>query len=596
MSRMPCDICERRCRLEEGAIGACGMYRRAGDRMAELNPDRYLAAWPLSIETMPMLHFHPGGKFLQISSIGCNFDCPGCISTVIVKEMPPDSRALQVLSPETVVARAIQNNCIGIAFLMNDPLASFPTFLKVARLAREKGLLVGCSSNAYFTETSLEKIAGCIDFINIGMKGFSDESYLACGAPGIAPVLRNLEVFSGKGIHVEVSCIHTRKNIEELRNLARFIAGIDRNIPLQVMRFLPLEGADGELEPSIREAEAFCRSLRRTLHHVYLFNSPGSRYLHSFCPDCGSLFSKREFYGPMGAKLKNRPEEFLKGHRCPGCGHAMNIRGDGSTEPYQEKGFEGGYPFTRALDMIQAMLIAMGVKDRKMVARAWEEVLAGERLTELHHIVQDPRRYIEMLREVGRLLGISDRAETLSAYMEEKLARIETELVSVETRPRVYYAMGAPLFYMNRERLENQLVQAAGGASVNLELPKGGRPGRSLTVARLNELNPDIMFISAFISSSVADFFEECIRLRVDVEAVRNRRIHTHPAPGWDFGSPRWILGLMYMATVFHPDRFDFDVEKEARLFYRKFYGIDFEARSVNRSFSKPDTGWRWSA
>ncbi len=594
MNRITCDICERGCRVEEGDTGACGMYRRTGDRMTELYPDRYLVACPISIETMPILHFHPGGKFLQVSTTGCNFECPGCISTVIVKEMPPESRALKRLSPEEVIAKAMANNCMGIAFLMNDPLASFHTFLRIARMARQKGLMAGCSTNAYHTNTSLEKLSGCIDFINIGMKGFSDESYRACGVPGIAPVLRNLEVLSRKGIHVEVSCILTRKNREELQELARFIAGINRSIPLQVMRFIPLEGADSTLEPSIRDAETFCGSLRGILDHVYLFNSPGSRYLHSYCPVCDSLLSRREFYGPMGAKLKNQPGELPDNGHCHGCGYPLSVRGGGKKESYQEGGFQGGYPFTRALEMIQAMLIAMGVHDRKMVARAWEEMLTDERLQELHHIVQDPRRYIGMLRQLGCLLDISDRAEELSNYLEEKLEVIETGLEAVGACPRVYYAMGTPLFYLNGERLENQLVKNAGGISVNLDLPKGGRPGRSLSVSRLNELNPDIMFISAFISSTVTDFYEECIRLQVDVEAVKNHRIYTHPAPGWDFGSPRWILGLMYMATVFHPDRFDFDLDEEAGIFYRKFYGMDFEFRSVNRSFSKPTANWRW--
>lgn len=596
MDRITCDICERGCRVEEDGLGACGMYRRSGERMVELHPDRYLVACPLSIETMPILHFHPGGKFLQVSTVGCNFDCPGCISTVIVKEMPADSRALQTLSPEAVVARAVESDCIGIAFLMNDPLASFPTFLKVARLAREKGLLVGCSSNTYFTETSLDQLADVLDFINIGMKGFSDESYRACGAPGVAPVLRNLETLVRKGVHVEVSCIHTRKNLEELRGLARHIAGIDRSIPFQVMRFIPLEGTDTALEPSIPEAEAFCESLRKTLDYVYLFNSPGSRYLHSYCPGCDSPIGMREFYGPMGAKLKKPPMEFLKEGCCPECGHVMSIRGGRKRESYQEGAFQGGYPFTRALEMVEAMLIAMGVRDRRTVARAWEEVLAGDGMKVLHHTIQNPLQYISMIRDMGHLLELSERGDALAAYMEEILMGIANILVSVNDRPRVYYAMGTPLFSINGERLENQLVLAAGGLSVNQDLPKGGRPGQCVSVDRLNELNPDIIFISAFISSTVKDFYDECIRRGVDVAAVRNQRIYTHPAPGWDFGSPRWILGLMHMANVFHPDLFAFDTAKEAGRFYRKFYGIDFDMRLVNRSFGKPVAAWRWSA
>jgi ABC-type Fe3+-hydroxamate transport system substrate-binding protein len=156
--------------------------------------------------------------------------------------------------------------------------------------------------------------------------------------------------------------------------------------------------------------------------------------------------------------------------------------------------------------------------------------------------------------------------------------------------------MGTPLFYLNGGRLENQLVEMAGGISTNRELPAGGRPGRTLSVAHLNSLDPEIIFISAFISSTVEDFYTECFRLGVHVRAVQTRRIYTHPAPGWDFGSPRWILGLMYLASVFHPDHCDFDITAEAKTFYRTFYGMDFVQKDVNRSFSKPATRWKWTA
>jgi len=99
-------------------------------RSRSCSPDRYIVACPISIETMPILHFHPGARFLQISTTGCNFDCPGCVSTVIVREMAPDSSALLRLTPEEVVQRARDSGCSGIAFLMNDPLAGLPSFIE----------------------------------------------------------------------------------------------------------------------------------------------------------------------------------------------------------------------------------------------------------------------------------------------------------------------------------------------------------------------------------------------------------------------------------------------------------------------------------
>lgn len=595
MTHQQCSICARGCVLTEGNGGGCGQYTLSGGQVIERFPDRYLVACPISVETMPMLHYYPGAKFLQISTTGCNFDCDGCISTVIVREMSPDSSALKTLSPEDVMAEALRSRCGGIAFLMNDPLAALPSFLRVAELAHGKGLKVGCSSNCYFSELSLDALLPYLDFINIGMKGFSDSSYQACGAPAIQPVLSNMKKLHAAGVHMEISCIFTRDNRQELMELARYISTISPHIPLQVMRFLPFERADIAREPSIREAEDFCRVLQKSLDFVYLFNTPGTEHLHTHCPRCGELALRRDFYGPMGAKLIVSQDECKhQTERCRRCGYDLRIKGAPATATYQEGDFEGGYPLTRALEMVQAMLITMGVDSKKAMVNAWEDVLQGEGLKKLHRSIQHPRSYIEALRHFGEVAGVPDRCEVLVDYLEERLDRIERALEQVTHRPRVYYAMGKPLFYLNRGRLENQLVESAGGISVNRELPEGGRPGRTLSLVELNRLNPEVMFISAFISNSVEDFHAECLQLGVEVEAVRTRRIYAPPSPGWDFGSPRWILGLMYMASVLHPDHCRFDVMAEADAFYRRFYSTGFNPRDVNRSFSKPSAHWRW--
>ena len=594
MTSTNCVICERRCRLDQGLPGACGLYELKNGSIMERYPDQFLVACPISIETMPILHFQPGTKFLQISTTGCNFNCPGCISTVLVREMAPDSGALKRLSAEQVIALADKNECRGIVFLMNDPLAAFYRFLRIAELARARGLKVGCSSNAYFTPESLPQLLPFLDFINVGMKGFSDAAYQACGVRGVRPVLRNLAAMHEAGVHVEISCILTRNNEEELLNLARYVKTLSSGIPLQVMRFLPFEGAAIDSEPSIGEAEAFCRRVLKILDHVYLFNTPGSELLHTRCPVCGHVALYREFYGPMGAKLRLSESDLPKGNNCPGCMHPLPIVGAMTPKGFQEKDFQGGYPFTRAMEMIEAMLIAMGVTRSSVVVRAWEDLLREGSLNRLHQIVQHPHSYIQAIRDLGRQSDAVERAEVLASYLEKRLIRLEADLATVTRRPRVYYAMGKPLFYINGGRLENQMVEVAGGISLNKSLPPGGRPGRNLTVNQLNALNPEIIFISAFLSNPVDDFLDECLALGVTADAVKHRRVYVHPAPGWDFGSPRWILGLMFMATIFHPNHCQIDVMAEARNFYRRFYDLDFSPCRVNRSFAKPAAGWHW--
>ena len=124
----------------------------------------------------------------------------------------------------------------------------------------------------------------------------------------------------------------------------------------------------------------------------------------------------------------------------------------------------------------------------------------------------------------------SDRAGKLAVYLERRLKKVEDAIAGATHRPRVYYAMGKPLFCINGGRLENELVTVAGGLSVNRELPDCGRPGRTLDVDTVRTLQPDVIFISAFISNTVEDFMRECLELGLNVRAVNTRQIHTFPA------------------------------------------------------------------
>jgi len=587
---MQCLICENRCPVAEGELGGCGQYRRVGDAMLECHPDRYLIVCPIVIETMPMLHFHPGGKFLQISTAGCNFDCPGCISTSLVRDMDPASNLLKHLTPEQVVATAAQHECLGITFLMNDPLASLDTFLRVGQAARRAGLLVGCASNTYFTEQSLARLLPVIDFINIGVKGLSEEAYLACGGRSPAPVLRNISLLHQAGVHVEVACMHRHDNRAELLELARYVTEISPTIPLQVMRYIPLEAADPTWEPTIHESEALVDDLRAILPHVYLFNSPGTDQLNTRCPQCSEVLLQRDFYGPMGARLLAADNE-----QCPHGLESLNLRGRPEKGEFREADFQGGYPFTRALEIVQAMLITLGVRSPTEVIRIWETILKDGQLRELHHAIQQPTPYLDTLRRFGELTGRQEQAAQLTAYIETRMTSVSRGLTEEVRRPRVYYAMGKPLFAINGPRFENTLVELAGGHSVNRELDLAGRPGMTIPVQTLQKLNPEVILLSSFLSNRTEDVQAECLQLGLEIDAVRNGRIHTPPVPASDFGGPRWILGLLFLANTLHPERFNFDLAQEAQDFFTTFYGTPFVASRINRSFGKPSTSWCWA-
>lgn len=583
---MVCDICERRCIVDEDKIGACHRYKCKDSQMVECFPNLYLVTAPISAETMPVLHFYPRAKFLQISTTGCNFDCTGCISTVVAKEMDETSKALQHLTPQEIIKKAFELECDGIVFLMNDPLASFYTFLEVCKLAKENHLLTGCSTNGYFTPESLDKLAPYIDFINIGLKGLSREVYHSCGAKSCKPVLRNIQIIHEKGIHLEIACIHKKGNEDEVVDIARFLQFYSRDIPLQLMRFIPIDDANIQDEPSIKESEELYKRVKSILNYVYLFNSPGTECLNTYCPKCGSLIFERDFYGPMGAKLR-KIQNFQSGH-CRICDAKIAVKGMVAETVFDEDGFEGGYPMTRALEIVEGTLAALGVKNQQEITKCWEELLSHKGLKKLHVNIQKFDEYVQTILYLAKLVGKEENAQKLIEYMKNVIETIISQIPQKGTVPKVYYTMGKPLFALEDYRLENQLVELVGGISVNKTLHIDGRPGRRISVELLNALDPDIIFISSFLSNPTQDFYDECIRLGIRVKAVQKKQIYNHIAPCFDFGSPRWILGLMYIANMLYPQTFHFDVLKEAEDFYQKFYHNNFVLEEVNRSFAKP--------
>ncbi|MFW5488260.1 MAG: radical SAM protein [Desulfovibrio sp.] len=593
---LQCPICENSCLIAPGRQGRCGRYENRQGRVVEAHPHRYLMACPIRIETMPILHFHPGARFLQVSTVGCNFNCPGCISAVIVREMDPQSQALRHHTPEEIVTMAEREGCRGIAFLMNDPLAAFDTFMEVATLAKSKGLLVGCSSNGYFSEQSIRRLIPVLDFINVGVKGLSDDVYHGCGGfRGASPVLRNLKLLHRAGVHVEVACIHTRQNAGELLTLCTLLHGMSPQIPLQVMRFIPLEGSDPRLEPLIRETEELAEKMRSILDHVYVFNAPGTLDLNTRCPQCGKTLLQRDFYGPMGARLTAIAANTNGEGMCPECGRPTGIDGGATLSDFREKDFQGGYPFTRALEIVESILIAMGADSKAEIVRVWDHLLCNGGMGNLHHDIQRIDSYLELIRSFGRLIGRQAAADELADYLADKTNSVREACQGSKHRPRVYYAMGKPRFCLKGQRFENHLVETCFGHSVNRELDVHGRPGMSISPDELTRLNPEVILISSFLSNSPTDFMEQCRRDGIVVDAVRNGRVHTPAIPSSDFGSPRWILGLMFVANVMYPERVAFDITAEAEEFHSRFHGGRFDPDAVNRSFGKPSSAWKWN-
>lgn len=419
---MKCNVCEIGCDINGHSNGRCGTYISDGNVVLQ-NPNiGYLKADPISIETVPILHYYPSGKFLQVFSNGCNFRCPGCVTRLLSSNRSLD---WPNLSPSQVISIALQQDCIGVVSMLNEPAANYYLFKELATLAKEHDLLIGCSTNCYFTDKALKELGNLLDFVSVGIKGFSNRSYRVCGVSSSDPVFRNIATLIGMGVHVEASVVYYRGNEDEIVNVAKTLSDISSIIPMQIMRFIPFGDVSFELEPSVGEAERLCKKLSEHVGHVYLFNSPGTEMLHTYCPQCGRLLVEREYHGPMGSTLLKPWTEYT----CK-CGYKVPVKRIPSMK-YDEIGFRG-YRITRACGMVHSVLTCLGVSDDKVLLNLWKSIADNATLLKIESMTQHPCSYLKFIRLIASKAGLERKGEELISFIKKRLELVYSVIAENE--------------------------------------------------------------------------------------------------------------------------------------------------------------------
>ncbi|NVN89089.1 MAG: radical SAM protein [Desulfuromonadales bacterium] len=579
---MQCPICENTCLIPENGTGRCGMYTNNAGAQIEKYPDQYLVVVPSEIESMPMLHYHPGGTFLQVCTIGCNLKCGGCVSWVLTESVDSIRSALHPMGPDDVVARALADGCRGIMFCFNEPAVSFFTFKRLASRAREQGLLVGCASNACFTEQTFRELLQHIDFINIGIKGCTDETYARLGAASVAPVFRNLKLSIESGVATEVAAVYVRGKEDEVRETARRVASLSPDIPFQVMRFIPLATADRTDEPSVREAENLCREIGSLLRYVYLFNSPGTMHLNTRCPECGEIVVTRGFNGPMCSHVTDHRDNgtCVCGYRPPFIG---TLEKDGGVPVL---GYFGGYKTISSLESIQTVLAFLGERNPSVIASVLQNILETGFIKGLYERTKRIDSWLDTVDHYAELAGRIAEAKRLREYTERYVSLV-IERTSGVDRPSVYFSLGHPLIAIFGDKFECNLVEIAGGQCVNREIERDDTPGMTIAVETVNRLDPEIILTTGALGYPQKDFHDVCVNSGMDVRAIRLGRIHSM-SPYRSSGRPDWILGLLHMANIIHPELFSFDMKTLSDEFYREFLGATLGSGGRSRSIAHP--------
>ena len=311
-----CTLCPHACQLDEGERGRCrGRFVQDGKLYAG-NYGRVSSLALDPIEKKPLYHFYPGSLILSVGTIGCNLTCRFCQNWMIAQE----DAETEELSPEDLVTLAIRyrpEGNIGIAYTYSEPVVWFDYILDTARLGKEKGLKNVLVTNGYINPEPLEELIPYFDGVNLDLKG-SDLFYKTNCGGRLQPVLNTARKLAGR-VHLEVTNLllpGENDSEEDITSLVRFLADLDRKIPLHFSRYFPQYQMTLSSTPLSTLKTAFLLA-KKELYYVYVGNIQDSKYSTTFCPECGEVWIVRRASSVMFSGIK-------EGH-CLRCGKEADI-------------------------------------------------------------------------------------------------------------------------------------------------------------------------------------------------------------------------------------------------------------------------------
>ena len=310
-----CKLCPHNCLLSENKFGACSVRTVKNNVPVAINYGEVTSAHVDPIEKKPLYHFKPGKDILSVGTFGCNMKCSFCQNYEISQNKP----ATEFIEIDKLINLIINiPNNVGIAFTYNEPFMWYEYIYDVAKRIKEydKNISVVLVTNGYVNKEPLEKILPFIDAMNIDLKGFTNRYYNDICKANIQPVLETIKIAS-KSTHVEITTLMVsdeNDSVEEIVEIAKFIADIDKNIPLHLSRYFPtykMKNPPTIVENIMKAKE----EASKYLNYVYVGNIAGVDN-NTYCPNCGYNLITRDIYST---------QIHIHGDKCPNCKDYINI-------------------------------------------------------------------------------------------------------------------------------------------------------------------------------------------------------------------------------------------------------------------------------
>lgn len=317
-NKVRCTACAQRCLIFEGQRGICQVRLNRGGQLRA--PYGYVAGLHADpIEKKPFYHVLPGAEALTFGMLGCNFHCSYCQNWLTTQALRDERAGVppQPISAAQIVSTARRAGSRLVISSYNEPLITAEWAAAIFKLAKQSGLMTGFVSNGHATPEVLAYLRPMTDCYKVDLKSMRQENYRRLGGQ-LKHVLWTIEALHRQGYWVEVVTLVVpgfNDTTEELREAARFIAGVSPDIPWHVTAFhkdYKMRDPDNTpLSTLLRAAEIGAEA---GLRYVYVGNVAGrvKRWENTYCPQCHQLLVARTGFWVEAYHITAEG-------RCPSC-------------------------------------------------------------------------------------------------------------------------------------------------------------------------------------------------------------------------------------------------------------------------------------
>ena len=319
--RIVCDLCPRKCALQENDRGFCFVRQNVGGQMMLTTFGRSTGFCIDPIEKKPLNHFFPGTSVLSFGTAGCNLGCKFCQNWDISKSREVE-RLSSLAMPDAIARAARDLDCHSVAFTYNDPIIWAEYAIETAKECRNVGVKTVAVTAGYITSEAREDFYTAIDAANVDLKAFTEDFYYKLTLSHLDPILETLIWLKREtDVWFEITNLiipDANDSPDELKRLCDWVLlNVGDEVPVHFSAFHPdYRMLDRPRTPPETLNLAREIALRTGLKYAYVGNVDDTTRQSTYCGRCGKLVIERNWYA-LG-------QYNLHGAECAHCGHRIS--------------------------------------------------------------------------------------------------------------------------------------------------------------------------------------------------------------------------------------------------------------------------------